>query len=163
LVAALGSIDSVKVRHTGKDVVHQVIEGTYKVIESAKLALAAPQDWAKIKLDRDEQLAFAEAARAARFADAQGKVDTPITAEQFLITRRVDDESNDLWTTFNVAQENAIRGGLHGTRYDANNNPHRTATREIKGIDQDVKLNRALWVLATRMAELKGWKEPQTD
>jgi hypothetical protein len=29
-------------------------------------------------------------------------------------------------------------------------------TREIKGIDQDVKLNRALWMLAERMAELKG-------
>ena len=31
-------------------------------------------------------------------------------------------------------------------------------TREVKGIDQDVKLNRALWTLANKMAELKGWK-----
>ncbi|WP_210185408.1 hypothetical protein [Rhizobium sp. NFR03] len=28
--------------------------------------------------------------------------------------------------------------------------------REVKGIDQDVKLNRALWTLTQKMAELKG-------
>ena len=32
----------------------------------------------------------------------------------------------------------------------------RITTREVKGIDQDVKLNRALWMLAERMAELKA-------
>ena len=32
----------------------------------------------------------------------------------------------------------------------------RTTTREVKAIDQDVKLNRALWHLAERMAELKS-------
>ena len=32
----------------------------------------------------------------------------------------------------------------------------RVTTREVKGIDQDVKLNRALWMLAERMAELKA-------
>lgn len=30
------------------------------------------------------------------------------------------------------------------------------STRQVKGIDQDVKLNRALWQLAERMAELKA-------
>jgi hypothetical protein len=32
----------------------------------------------------------------------------------------------------------------------------RVTTREVRGIDQDVRLNRALWQLAERMAELKG-------
>jgi len=31
----------------------------------------------------------------------------------------------------------------------------RVATRAVNGIDQDVKLNRALWVLAEGMARLK--------
>src|ERR1035438_10598168 len=31
-----------------------------------------------------------------------------------------------------------------------------TTTREVKAIDQEVKLNRALWHLAERMAELKS-------
>jgi hypothetical protein len=32
----------------------------------------------------------------------------------------------------------------------------RVSTRRINGIDQDVRLNRALWQLAGKMAELKG-------
>ncbi len=159
LVAHMGTIDTVKVRHTGKDIVNKVIEGTYSVVENSKLALAAPQDWAQIQLDRDEKLAFAEAARAVRFADAEGNVNTPIQADQLLQVRRRDDQENNLWTNFNVIQENVIRGGLHGVTVDANNVRRNVSTRQVNGIDQDVKLNRALWILAQRMAELKGWKE----
>ena len=36
----------------------------------------------------------------------------------------------------------------------------RVSTREIKGIDQDVRLNRALWTLAEKMAELRGTPTP---
>ena len=32
----------------------------------------------------------------------------------------------------------------------------RVSTREVKGIDQDVKLNRAMWQLAEEMARLKA-------
>jgi hypothetical protein len=160
LVALQESISNVKVRHTGKDVVNNVIEGTFTVIEDAKLALAAPQDWSQIKLDRDERLAMAEAARVLRFADNEGNVNTPIEATQLLATRRRDDEQNDLWTNFNVVQENVIRGGLHGVAINANNQRRRMSTRAVNGIDQDVKLNRALWTLANRMAELKGWQAP---
>lgn len=161
LVAMQEGLSNLKVRHTGKDVVGQVIEGTYSVIEDAKLALAAPQDWSQLKLDREERMAMAEAARVLRFADAEGQVNTPITADQLLQTRRRDDEDNNLWTNFNVVQENIIRGGLHGTVIDANNRRRRMTTRAVNGIDQDVKLNRALWTLANKMAEYKGWKAPQ--
>ncbi|KPC54864.1 Uncharacterized protein AC509_5289 [Pseudomonas amygdali pv. morsprunorum] len=58
--------------------------------------------------------------------------------------RRREDRSGDLWTTFNRVQENTIIGGLTGR----NKQGRRTTTRAVNGIDQDVKLNRALWVLA---------------
>ena len=38
----------------------------------------------------------------------------------------------------------------------ASSHRRRTTTHEVKAIDQDVKLNRALWHLAERMAELKS-------
>jgi hypothetical protein len=47
-------------------------------------------------------------------------------------------------------------GGLSAWGHDANGHRRRTTTREVKAIDQDVKLNRALWHLAERMAELKS-------
>jgi len=54
-------------------------------------------------------------------------------------------------------QENVIKGGLHGVQRDGNGRRLRAvSTRQVKGIDQDVKLNRALWQLAERMAELKA-------
>ena len=34
--------------------------------------------------------------------------------DQMLRTRRRGDRASDLWTAFNVVQENAIRGGLYG-------------------------------------------------
>ncbi|MNG31048.1 hypothetical protein D3C84_1167890 [compost metagenome] len=58
--------------------------------------------------------------------------------------RRAEDRASDLWTTFNRVQENTIKGGLRGR----NKQGRRTTTRAVNGIDQDVKLNRALWVLA---------------
>lgn len=161
MVALMEGVSNVKVRHTGKDVVNNVIEGTFRVISDAQRALVAPQEWSQIKLDRDEQMVMAEAARVLRFADHEGNVNTPIEAQQLLNVRRRDDMENNLWTNFNVVQENVIRGGLKGVGVDANNRPRRVSTRAVNGIDQDVRLNRALWTLATRMAELKGWKAPE--
>ncbi|HHR0987393.1 TPA: DUF932 domain-containing protein, partial [Klebsiella oxytoca] len=52
--------------------------------------------------------------------------------------------------TYQRIQENLIKGGLNGR----NAKGGRTHTRAIKGIDCDVKLNRALWVMAENMLQL---------
>lgn len=155
LVAQTGTVDTVKVRHSG-DVKGKVIEGTYRVLNEAQKALAAPQDWGSVSLNKDEREIFAEAAHLIRFGDAEGETTTPIKPEQLLLPRRHEDRAGDLWTTFNVAQENVIRGGLRGVGRDANNQRRRVTTRAVNGIDQDVKLNKALWLLGERMAALKG-------
>lgn len=155
LVSQVGDLESTKVRHSG-DVQGKVIEGTYSVLETARAALAAPQDWSQIQMQRDAQIALAEAAHTLRFADNEGNVTTPIKPEDLLGVRRTGDRSNDLWTTFNVVQENVIKGGLRGIGRNANGQRRRVTTRAVNGIDQDVKLNRALWTLSQRMAEIMG-------
>jgi hypothetical protein len=55
-----------------------------------------------------------------------------------------------LWSVFNRVQENVIKGGLSAYKPGSF---QRTTTRTVKGIDQDIRLNRALWTLGTRMAE----------
>lgn len=151
LVSQVGTLDSVKVRHSG-DVQGKVIEGTYTVLNTAREALAAPQDWSQINLNGDERQAFAAAAHVLRFGDAEGNTDTPIQPRQLLQARRTGDQGSDLWTTFNVIQENAIRGGLRAIQRDeATGERRRVTSREVKGIDQDVKLNRALWIVAQAM------------
>lgn len=47
-------------------------------------------------------------------------------------------------------QENLLKGGLSGRTAQGK----RTQTRPVNGIDGDVKLNRALWVMAENMLNL---------
>jgi hypothetical protein len=155
LMVADSTTASVSVMHKG-NIITEVVEASNGIIESSQKALTAADNWGRLQLTDGEQNAFAEAAHTVRFADADGKVSTPITAAQLLAPRRSDDRGADLWKTFNRVQENVIKGGLHGVQRDANGRRLRAvSTRQVKGIDQDVKLNRALWQLAERMAELK--------
>lgn len=144
--------EPLRVSHKG-DVVDKVIDGTFTVISESIRAIDVAGQWQSIQLKPQEQLAFAAGARIVRFGDPRGDVDTPITAEQLLRPRRHADNDPSLWATFNRVQENCIRGGLHGVAHDDNNRRRRVTTREVRGIDQDVKVNKALWKMAEMLAE----------
>ena len=156
LVVQTGTIEEVKVKHVGKDTVSKVIEGTYRVLAQAEKALAAPDAWAAIDLGHDERMVFARAAHSVRFAAANGKVTTGIKPEALLEPRRDGDKGTDLWTTFNVVQENALRGGLIGYGRGANGNQRTFRSRPINGIDQNVRLNKTLWTIAEDIANTKA-------
>jgi hypothetical protein len=152
MVAKSEDYGNINVRHSGR-ALDKVIEGSYEVLQSAERVLAAPQDWSQIQLDRAERLALANASHLLRFdRDEEGNATTGVTPEQLLIPRRTEDTLTNLWTTFNVIQENAVRGGLTATSPGAN---RRSTTREVRGVDQNVKLNMALWALTEQMAKLK--------
>lgn len=155
LVTQTGTIEEIKVRHSG-DVQAKVIDGTYTVLKAAENALVAPQDWSSMRLNREERQILAEGAHLLRFGDVEGEAKTPIQPEQLLRQRRSDDVSDDLWTTWNVVQENAIKGGIRAVGRDDLGRRRRVTSRAVTGIDQDIKLNKALWLLGAKMAELKG-------
>jgi hypothetical protein len=69
--------------------------------------------------------------------------------------RRYDDKGHDLWSVYNVVQENIIKGGVQGQKLGSNGRIRRQKTRAVKAIDRDVKLNKALWLLTEKMAECK--------
>ena len=75
-----------------------------------------------------------------------------MTAQGVLQARRWEDRKGDLWTTFNRIQENLVRGGVSGRGATG----RRMTTREVAGVNENVKLNRALWSLADGMAQLKS-------
>lgn len=155
LVTQTGTIEEIKVRHSG-DVQAKVIDGTYTVLKAAENALVAPQDWSTLRLNSEEKQILAQSAHMLRFGDADGAATTPIQPAQLLKHRRADDVSDDLWTTWNVVQENAIRGGIRAVGRDDLGRPRRVRSRAVTGIDQDIKLNKALWLLGAEMAKLKG-------
>ena len=75
----------------------------------------------------------------------------PVAADAPLTRQRLEDLGSDLWTTFNVLQENLVRGGLAGR----SSNNRRVTTRPIVGIDSNLALNRGLWELAEAMLRQK--------
>ena len=151
------TFNEVKVRHSG-DAISQVIEGAYTVLDEAPRITEQVDEFKGLRLSAPEQAAFAEAAHTLRFPkahDAEKPTEAPITAEMLLRARRRDDLGENLWTTLNVVQENVIRGGQRGRVRGSDGRIRRASTREVKGIDQNKTLNRALWTLAERMQELK--------
>ena len=54
-----------------------------------------------------------------------------------------------------MIQEHVLRGGDTAWGRDANGRQRRVTSRPVNGIDGDVRLNKSLWALSQRMAELK--------
>jgi len=148
-----GVCQTVKVQHSGK-ILDKVTEGAYEVLDGLTRVVDSRDGMRALTLSTDEQRVFANAAAMIRFEPAEGER-APVTPDQVLRPRRQADAGADLWTTFNRVQENVVRGGLRGTTVDANGRRHHRATRAVTGIDQDVRLNRALWTLAEEMRKLK--------
>jgi hypothetical protein len=150
-------LTELRIPHKG-DVVSKVIEGTYQVLGESRRVVDQVQRFVGVTLSRPEQLAFAESAAMLRWApDADtGTSNVPVRPDQVVYPRRSEDAGADLWSTFNVTQENLVNGGLHYSQRNARGTlVHRTA-RPVNGIDGNVTLNRALWALAAKMAELKA-------
>lgn len=151
--------DEIRVRHS-VNLVEGVVEaaaeigGTFGAIDDAVETMRG------IRLSEGERADMARAAHALRFPVAEGEEPSPIRPEQLLLPRRSSDAGADLWSTFNVLQENVTRGGLRARGAPKANawRGRMTTTREVGGIDQNVRLNRALWNLAEEAAELKGVK-----
>jgi hypothetical protein len=146
-----GDVSSdIRVRHKG-NMVDDVIEGAYTVVENFREIEQSRDTMKAIALTPREADAFAGAALLTKYEpDEAGNF--PLQTSQVLRPRRYDDNGSDLWSVFNRTQENLIKGGL-ATRAA---NGRRNTTRQVQGIDQNVKVNRALWTLAESMAALKA-------
>ncbi|WP_421694387.1 DUF932 domain-containing protein [Aestuariivirga sp.] len=142
--------EEVRVPHKG-GIQDQIIEGVYTVAEDFPRLIDATETMKDTRLSRDEQQVLAEASLVARY----GEGESPVRPDQIIAPRRREDVGQNLWQTFNVIQENLIRGGLDGRRQTADGRIRRSRTRPINGIDQNVGLNRALWTLAEGMQRLK--------
>jgi hypothetical protein len=140
----------VRVHHKG-NIVENVLEGAHEILDGFDLIREQTEGMKELKLSREEETVFANAALALKY-EPNEDVPAPITGEQLLRARRREDVNNDLWTTFNRVQENMIQGGLNGRSTTG----RRMTTRPVTGIDQNVKLNRSLWMLAEGMRAIKA-------
>ncbi len=163
LISQTSDLGSFKIKHMG-DIQQQVCEAVNGISTVAAGIGTTIQQFKDIELSPDEQGIFAQTAHS--FIYEKDPRTAPIKAAQLLHPRRGHDSLGggfnrfgsrilpkpNLWTTFNVVQENTMKGGLKGF----NTTGKRTKTRKIKSIDKDIKLNSALWAMAEKMSELKA-------
>lgn len=138
------SFGEIRVPHRG-NVVERVIEGAYEVLGVFDQVEEKREAMQSLLLPPQTQQALAKAALTYRF----GEEHQAVTEVQALSPRRWQDEKNDLWTVFNRLQENLSKGGLPGRSAQGK----RRRTRAVNGIDGDLKLNRALWVMAEELQQ----------
>ena len=160
IVIADSTFNKISVRHN-QNALEDVIEGSYQVLEEVPLITNEVESMQGIQLNRKEQEIFADAALGYMIPELQEEESKIITSKDSLITqalrpKRAADTGSDLWSTYNVLQEKALRGGLSMHKRGGKGGYRRNTTRKVKSIDKDVKLNKALWEMAIQMKELKA-------
>jgi hypothetical protein len=148
LVVCDSTLDRVCLRHSGFNP-DQVITASFEMLAMVPELEGRVHQFQDRVLTPTERLALATGALALRYDDPK---EAPVRPEILLQTRRGEDQGNDLWRTFNVVQENLIRGGLRDRAkgWDARMRGERAPgkVREVKSIDENMKLNKALWHMA---------------
>lgn len=154
LVIAESTFAAFRVRHSGD--VSQVLPGVERYIETLPLIFNKVESWMKKPMSPDEQAAFALRALKLRWEDSDK---APISSKKLLTPRRREDTGGDLWSTFNRVQENLMKGGQvdsakygwHETENGMQYVPVKR-TRMISSIDENVRINKALWETADEFA-----------
>ena len=144
IVVADATFHRISIKHFGFNP-DSVIEASFEVLG------AVPDIMDKVRLFQDriltdtERLALATGAAIYRWEDPNN---APISPSTLLNPRRFGDGARDLWTTLNTVQENVIRGGQRDYSRRRPDGSRMPKSRAIKGIDEDLKLNKALWHMA---------------
>lgn len=158
LMMPTSSLNSARIVHK-IGMQNDVIEAAYKVVSEFPQQIEQVQAMKQIELGKDEKMFLAEAAQNIVFDESQIELNKKLGREiapRLLSVRRNADANNDLWSTFNVIQENVIKGGLRIISENDKGQRNYTKTRAVNSIDRDAKLNKELMALAQKMMSLKS-------
>jgi len=135
----------------------EIAEASYEIVRNAPKIAATTQNMKVIELNERDKAEYAQSAALLQYDHPDA---IPFNANQLLTPRRLDDRGkNDLWSTFNIVQENMMKGGIRGLKRDQHGNMRRLTTREIRSIDRSVRLNKQLWNLTENYRVVKSATE----
>lgn len=137
------TIAEARQRHAG-DAAAALIERMQTMAQKTQRAFSQIERWSKIQLTAPQRNQFATLAAQLRWNDAQLYL-----PEEILAPRRAEDDRGDLWSTYNVIQENTVRGGLSGMARSG----RRATSRPLADIERDLSYNGQLWQLTEELAE----------
>ncbi len=147
-------LEDIRIRHSGNEdkIRDDVIYAAYEVINNAEKVDNVVTNLLTTPIDSEERLLLAETALQIKY----GEDLAPIQPADLLKKNRSEDynRQENLWGSFNIIQENVIRGGIQYRGSRGQN----MSTRGVQSIDNNVKLNKALWTMAEKFAALKNKK-----
>jgi len=145
LIVADETFERISIKHSGFRP-ETVIEGSLQVLDSIPQLMDSVEQMKARRLSLVERKALAIGAIAARWENPET---APVSADKVLEPHRIQDAGNDLYSTLNVVQENIIRGGQKEfRRRDPRTSRRFARTRGVKGLDENLRLNKALWHMA---------------
>ena len=144
MVVADASFQRISIKHSGFNP-DSVIDASFKVLSAVPDIMNKVQLFQDRALNDAERLALATGAATYRWEDPNK---APVSPSMLLNPRRFGDGAKDLWTTLNTVQENLVRGGQRDCSRRLPSGSRMPKSRAIKGIDEDLRLNKALWHMA---------------
>jgi hypothetical protein len=142
----VGNAQTFKFLHLG-DYLDDLLNQIRAMAETQGQVFDRINDFQSITLDPDQYYHMAEEAALLRFPDPETRPE--IDPKNLLQVRRDADLGKDLWTRFNVVQENLLRGGVP----IVNQKGQARLAPPVGNIERSNELNRGLWDLAERYAE----------
>lgn len=144
LVVADMNLGTVVRRHFGKNNTFDKVAAIVDDLPAAVIKInGLILDWSALSLDEQEQVQLAK-----QLIDARGAPDWLKDKPELVLEARRPEEQpkdgeRDLWTTFNVLQENLTNQTVQGNPDDS-----RVSLRPIRGAFRNYDANRVLWTTA---------------
>ena len=146
----------------------KVLEAVYNIVEDTPKVMENVEKFKGISLTDSEQRIFGESAidiLSPLGGDTSKKYNKEVSVNRLLVPKRDQDVEKNLWNTYNIVQEKFLKGdrfmveesaiGDYYNREYGKKYARGKKTKEVKSIDKDIRLNKALWSLTEKMAELK--------
>lgn len=144
-------LEHISLRHIGFNPA-EVIVSSLAVANQAPRVLETMAGWQDRVLTAVEKQQLAQDALKIRYGGPDGLDTAPIGSELLLVPKRHADRGNDLWSVWNVVQENLLRGGMtdFARTYEAHRHNERAPgkLRAVVSIDENLRINQELWKLA---------------
>jgi hypothetical protein len=140
LVVSSGVFDAFRIRHVSTDI-DTVLGAVHSILQQFPQVEDSIRRMQGVQLTDSQREYMAQLAMGLRWEADKA----PFESTRLLSYRRSADSGKDLWSTYNVIQENMLQG-QHVRAY------HSRSTRAIKSIDSDLAINRGLWSIAERYA-----------
>jgi hypothetical protein len=132
-----------RIRHAG-NAAAMAVDKAIRMSRGTSKWLKQIEEWKGIDMTRGQRNEFARLANVLRYGDPY-----KFEPAKLLEVRRPEDDKGDLWSVFNVVQENAMKGGFDGLASSG----RRATARPLTEIAKSAAFNADLWLLAEEFAE----------